>query len=125
MCPAISFSDLLVVEPFWRLILNREKTQIVRKPRKRPIKRGDRLYLYWKQRVPKEQKPVHLIATAICTKVERIEYREFAHDNAFARATGFKDHEELQKFFGPLTRFGSTEYDVIHFRIIEKGNQTE
>jgi hypothetical protein len=120
MSPTISFSELEGIEPFWKLILRRQKTRTVRKPRKRPIKSGDILYLYWKQRVPKNKKPIHLIATAKCTKVERLQYKDFAYDDAFSRADGFKDHKQLQELFGPPEKLGSVEYDVIHWKIIDE-----
>jgi len=119
MSPAISFSDLKGVEPFWKLILNGEKTRTVRKPRKRPIKKGDTLYLYWKQRVPKDKKPIHLIATARCTKVKKLKYNDFAYDDEFASSDGFKNHKQLQQSFGPPAKLGTIEYDVIYWDLCE------
>ena len=60
--PSISFSGTPMRGAFWDLIIKGEKTQTIRKPRKRPFKVGDTLYLYWKMRQPKDKKPVHLIA---------------------------------------------------------------
>lgn len=68
--PALSFSGEPSRGPFWKLILDGEKEQTVRLPRKRPIKAGDFLKLYWKQRVPAAKKEVHFIGPAKCTAVE-------------------------------------------------------
>lgn len=116
--PAISFSGTTSRGPFYVLILKREKTQTCRKPRKRPIKKGDKLVLYWKQRVsmkPPNFKPIHKIAVATCVDVERKKYREFAFDDDFARRDGFKDAEEMQEWFGDPLEYADEEYDVIHF----------
>ncbi|MHA1262896.1 MAG: DNA methyltransferase [Candidatus Freyarchaeota archaeon] len=81
--PLISFSGETSQGPFWKQILLGRKTQTCRKPRKRPVKKGDALYLYWKCRQPKDKKPVHFIGKAVCTGVERKRYREFAWDYDF------------------------------------------
>ena len=119
--PAISFSGITSRGPFWRLILNGEKSQTCRKPRKNPLKQRDRLTLYWKQRIPKSEKPIHLIAEAVCTKVERKRYSEFAFDDDFARRDGFKDHFEMQEWFGDPLKIADEEYDIIHFKICGSG----
>ena len=86
----------------------------------RPIKEGDRLYLYWKMRVPKDKKPVHLIGEALCVKIERMRYGGFAFDDGFARRDGFRDHMELQEWFGDPREYGDEEYDVIHFKMADR-----
>ena len=50
--PLLSFSGWPARGPFYKLILDQEKNQTVRRPRKNPIKAGDTLYLYWKVRKP-------------------------------------------------------------------------
>jgi len=112
----ISFSGETSQGPFWKQILDRRKTQTCRKPRKkRPIKEGDVLYLYWKVRVPKVFKPIHLILKTTCVKVERKKkYSEFAFDDAFARRDGFRDSKELREWFGEDWEH-EEEYDVIHW----------
>lgn len=117
MNPAISFSGEGSRGPMWRLIKRGEKTQTVRKPRIRPIKEGDTLYLYWKQRTPKEMKSVHLIAEAQATKVSRMKYRDFAHDDGFARRDGFENSAELRTWFGSAEIHGNQHYNVIEFAI--------
>lgn len=115
--PAISFSGTTLRGPFWKLILQGEKTQTCRQPRKRPIKQGDKLKLYWKQRVPIKSKPIHLIGEATCISVKRMRYKEFAFDDEFARRDGFRDHYELQCWFGFPEKHGEEEYDVIEFKL--------
>ena len=128
--PAISFSGEPKRGEFWKLILSGEKKQTVRAPRCHPIKRGDKLTLYWKQRQPlylidkggernypmKLNKPIHLIGYAICTGVERVKKRDFLFNQDFAKADGFTDELELQEWFGREN--DSFDYEVIHFELI-------
>ena len=116
--PSVSFSGVSSRGPFWRQIVRGLKVQTCRRPRRRPIKEGDLLKLYWKQRVPKEKKPVHFIGYALCTGVERLRYRDFAYDDEFARRDGFGDSAELREWFGDPEIYGDTEYDVIHFKYL-------
>jgi len=116
--PAISFSGVTVRGPFWQQILEGLKTLTCRKPRKRPIREGDILMLYWRQRVPKDKKPIHFIGYAKCVKIERKKYREFAFDDDFARRDGFLNSAELRRWFGDPRVYGDEEYDVIHFKLI-------
>ena len=114
--PALSFSGEPERGPFWKLIISGEKEQTVRKPRKRPIKEGDLLKLYWKQRVPQDQKPIHYIGSAICTQIETLPKYAFMHSEAFARKDGFEDEGELLDWFGEDKE--EEEFNVIHFRLI-------
>ncbi|MCA6521781.1 MAG: hypothetical protein IM596_07980 [Pseudanabaena sp. M051S1SP2A07QC] len=50
-------------------ILRGEKWQTIRTIRKHPIKQGEKLYLWWKQRSPEREK----LGEATCTKVSKIE----------------------------------------------------
>jgi len=113
--PLISFSGETSQGPFWKQIQEGKKTQTVRRPRKRPIHKGDTLYLYWKVRAPKDKKPIHLIHTAVCTRVRRLVYIEFAFDDAFAKRDGFRNHHELQEWFGNPFLSPGTEYVVIEW----------
>jgi hypothetical protein len=114
----ISFSGETSQGPFWKQIQEGMKTQTVRRPRKRPICEGDTLQLYWKVRVPKDKKPIHLIHTAVCTQVRRLTYIDFAFDDTFATRDGFRDHRELQEWFGNLFHHPRREYDVIEWRLL-------
>ena len=70
--PAISFSGEPRRGPFWRLILDGEKTMTTRKVRKRGGPRvGQTAYLYWKQRVAKTDKPIHHIGDSTIISVKR------------------------------------------------------
>ena len=113
--PLLSFSGETYEGPFWKQILNGKKTQTCRKPRKRPIKSGDSLSLYWKVRIPNAKKEIHYIGKATCVKVERKKYREFAFDDKFALKDGFHDSRELREWFGDPVVYGDEEYDVITF----------
>ena len=119
--PAISFSGETSQGPFYTQILEGRKTQTCRAPRKKPIQKGDILYLYWKQRIPAHLKPIHLIGTAYCTNVRRMRYREFAHDDEFAKRDGFRDTREMQDWFGDPRDYGYEEYDVISFKLVSRG----
>jgi len=116
--PLISFSGETSQGPFWKQIQEGKKTQTVRRPRKRPIHKGDTLYLYWKVRVPRDKKPIHLIHTAVCTRVRRLIYFRFAFDDAFARRDGFRDHHELHEWFGNPFLSPETEYVVIEWKLL-------
>lgn len=118
--PLISFSGDTALGPFWYLIQRGEKTQTCREPRKRPIKKDDVLYLYWRIRVPKDKKPMHFIGCAKCISVQRMKYGEFAYDEKFARRDGFTDSKELREWFGDIRTDYGKEYDVIQFRLYDK-----
>lgn len=77
------------------------------------------MILYWKQRTPKDKKPIHKIAEAVCVDVERKRYVDFAFDDDFARKDGFSDAEEMQKWFSDPLEYADEEYDVIRFQITE------
>ena len=66
--PALSFSGTPKRGPFYELVQKGEKTVTTRKLRKHPIKPGDNLVLYWKQRTPIKNKPVHKIGDATCIR---------------------------------------------------------
>jgi len=118
--PALSFSGVTSQGAFWELILLRRKTKTCRLRRKNPIKKGDHLRLYWKQRVPKSKKVIHLIGDATCVRVSRRLYMDFCQDNDFARSDGFKDYEEMQSWFGDPQLEGDITYDVIHFKLLPR-----
>jgi len=117
--PAISFSGTTSRGPFWLQIFRHEKTQTCRAPRAdgRDIRKGDKVILYWKQRMPIKKKPVHLIGEAIVTSAEMHHYMSFAYDDAFARRDGFEDHLELQSWFGSPKIHGHELYNVIQFDV--------
>lgn len=111
--PAISFSGTTSRGPFYDLILKKEKCQTCREPRKRPIRVGPFLRLYWLQRVPRNKKPIHLIASAQCIEVKRIRLIDVWNDEAFAKADGFGSLEEFRDWFYPDWRI-EERFDSIH-----------
>ena len=111
--PALSFSGSPRKGAFWYLIGLKQKNQTIRTPRKNPIEKGDKLTLYWKQRVPKHKKSVHLLGTAECMAIISVRYEDFAHSDLIARADGFTDRFELQEWFGDPVENGHIMYDMI------------
>lgn len=99
--PSVSFSGTTTRGPFWDLILKGEKTQTIRKPRKRPFKVDDTLYHYWKMRQPKDKKPVHLIAEAPCISVIPVTLNQLWEDKENAKADGFGSIYEFRDWFYP------------------------
>jgi hypothetical protein len=76
-------------------IASGEKIHAIRKLRKvAPIKKGDRLTLYWHQRQPDCQ----LIGETVCTKTARIFIRPGIYQPYFVRVAGkLLDAEQLTK----------------------------
>lgn len=69
--------------------------------------------------MPKDKKPIHKIAEAVCVGVERRRYSDFAFDEIFARKDGFGDALEMREWFGDPVEFGDEEYDVIRFKVVK------
>jgi len=76
-------------------ILSGEKRQTIRRARKRAIKVGDTLYLYWKLRT----KECQLLTVATCMEALRLKYADFCCDEEIAKRDGFENSEELRKWF--------------------------
>jgi hypothetical protein len=99
---ALSFSVFL------DKIIDGSKVNTIRQERKHPIKKGDRLQLYWKQRSPSEG---FQIGDAICKEVIPITidsnaiimpHSELVVPEAldqFARLDGFENWEGMRLFF--------------------------
>ena len=100
--PALSFSV------FRDKIESGTKRQTIRAIRKNPIKSGDRLLMYWKQRSPKN---CEKLGDAICTKVSDVIVmsngvnfrKKFLISNLelneFAIADGFDNWDQMLQFF--------------------------
>jgi len=99
--PALSFSV------HKHKIISGAKRQSIRADRKKPIKVGDKLYLYWKQRSPECEK----LGETVCTKVskslinqdgvnvdDKIIINQTGLDQ-FAIADGFDNWQQLIEFF--------------------------
>ena len=59
-------------------LLNCSKTQTIRLPRKRPLKVGDKLYIYWHPR----QKDCEFLGEGVITKIERKAPVAFTYQDA-------------------------------------------
>jgi len=99
--PALSFSV------FKDKILSGAKRQTIRSVRKHPVKENDTLYMYWKQRSPKEKeklgestciKIAPITITELGVSCEDIEVRYHCLD-LFAIADGFDNWDEMRDFF--------------------------
>lgn len=101
--PALSFSV------FKDKILSGEKRQTIRSVRKHPIKEGDVLYMYWKQRSQTEREK---LGEAKCVKIRQVQiFREYLIEDQnkfcqikqyldkFAIADGFDNWDEMRDFF--------------------------
>ena len=84
---------LLGFTKFKEKILDGTKTQTIRKPRKRSIKVGDKLYIYWKLRT----KDCMLLGEGIVTSIVRKRLVDI--DNEDAVKDGFKNMEDFDKRF--------------------------
>lgn len=89
-------------------ILSGAKRHTIRAERKRPIKVGDKLYMWWKSRSPKEKEK---LGESTCTNVlpifinhdgvnidEKIIINKAELDN-FAIADGFDDWQHMRSWF--------------------------
>jgi hypothetical protein len=101
--PAISFSS----DAFCLKILDGEKRQTIRNPRKHPIKTGDALHLFYRQRTSECMK----LGIAKCSYVFNIWFDSYelcidgdcrytqSQMNDFAVADGFEDCYQLIEYF--------------------------
>jgi hypothetical protein len=100
--PGLSFSV------FKDKIIDGSKTQTIRKPRKYPIKLGDRLQLYWQQRT----KNCELLLSACCFACIQIYiypdgakllsfdgWEPIENLDQFAIADGFNNWQEMRDWF--------------------------
>ena len=103
--PAISFSA------FKGKLLSGEKCQTIRRPRKRPLKVGDVLHVFWRMRTKKCEK----LGTTRIVRIERKRLAFLTDDDV--RKDGFLDKKSLIAWF--LEKYGSyskiAEFDIITF----------
>ena len=71
------------------------KRQTIRIHRKRPIKAGDTLYLYWNLM----QQNCQLLRTATCTETYSKTWAEIKNDQNIAKKDGFKNAADMQNWF--------------------------
>lgn len=94
-------------------LLDGSKIQTIRKPRKHPLKVGDKLYVYWKLRTKSCEK----LGEAVVTKIVRKRLIDLTREDA--RKDGFIDKAALLSAFldmHGLDGHSSREFDVISFR---------
>ena len=97
-------------------LLDGSKTQTIRKPRKHPIKVGDKLYIYWKLRTKRCKK----LGEATITKVVRKKLEEITNEDA--KKDGFIDlFDFMEKFTKMHTdAYMDDEFDIITFEWTKK-----
>lgn len=87
----------------------------IRKLRRRPIKVGDTLILYWKQRMQIEKKLVHKIGEVICTGAVTLPLIDFLFDKEVARKDGFDNIGDMQNWFISQTEDGLEQFQIIEW----------
>ena len=115
MTPLLGFTKLK------EKLLDGTKTQTIRKPRKHPIKVGDKLYIYWKLRTKECQK----LGEGIVTKIVRKKLYEI--NNEDAKKDGFESIGHLNALGSFLSAFllmhpnitDATEFDIITWKWIK------
>ena len=99
--PAISFTGVTRAGAFYDMIRRGTKTQTIREPRKHPVKAGQRLHLYWKQRVAPKDKlgEPHYLGTVTVKEVKSVLLRDIWRDAGNAVADGFISLTEFREWF--------------------------
>lgn len=142
MSPAISFSGESSRGKFYELILRGEKFLTTRYPRVRgQIQAGDVANLYWKQRTPIKDKPIHLIGKAHILHVFRMPslLDAILRISDYMKGEGFADLNELVEYWtgrsGAWTPSGWIDkaaqeelmsigpLDIIIFKLIKENDQ--
>lgn len=93
-------------------ILNGEKCQTIRLPRKRPPKVGETLYLYWKLRT----KECKFLRKVVCSEVIIRKWKDMKDDLELARLDGFNGLEDFRKWFMRYNPTDETEFMIIRWR---------
>ena len=106
-------------------LLDDSKTQTIRKPRKNPIKVGDKLFIYWKLRTKECEK----LGEAIVTKMEHKSIYELTEEDAikdgFENRGGLiqwlmENYYYLNPLVPPKERDQAFKFDVITFEWTRK-----
>lgn len=84
------------------------KTQTIRRPRKHPIKVGNKLFIYWKLRT----KECHRIGTGVVIRIVRKPFHAFTEEDAIL--DGFNSLPELRAALKEMyNAFEMTLFDII------------
>ncbi len=92
-------------------ILSGEKCQTIRLPRKKPLKKGETLYLYWKLRT----KECEFLMKVNCSEVVIKKWKDIKGDLELARRDGFEDLESFQDWFMRYNPTDETEFLIIRW----------
>ena len=97
-------------------LLDGSKTQTIRKPRKVPLKVGDKLYVYWMPRTKSCEK----LGEAKVTKIERKWFKDITDEDAVR--DGFRNLKEFRCAFMEMHSDATwcDEFDVITFEWTKK-----
>ena len=97
-------------------LLDGSKTQTIRKPRKHPIRVGDKLYIYWKLRTKECEK----LGEAIVTKTVRKKLEDITNEDAIK--DGFADLFDFLYVFTEMhtDAYMDDEFDIITFEWIKR-----
>jgi len=94
-------------------LLDGSKTQTIRKPRKHPLKVGDKLFVYWKLRT----KDCEKLGEAVITNIVKKPLVDMTNEDAVK--DGFSNLEEFDRIFHeqmhPHVDFFHDRFDVITF----------
>jgi len=102
-------------------LLDGSKTQTIRKPRKIPLKVGDKLYVYWKMRTKNCEK----LGEAKITKIVRKKMLNIDNDDAVK--DGFLNLADFDITFSRMHLSASMEdeFDIITFEWTKKEGSKE
>jgi len=97
-------------------LLDGSKTQTIRKPRKHPIKVGDKLYVYWKLRTKECQK----LGEGVVTKIVRKPLEKITNEDAVK--DGFPDIVDFMHRFTKMhpDAYMESEFDIITWQWTKK-----
>jgi hypothetical protein len=96
-------------------LLDGSKLQTIRKPRKYPLKVGDKLYVYWKPRIKECEK----LGEAVITKIERKQFCKITTKDAIL--DGFTSLCELRCAFQQMhSPNWHDSFDIITFEWTKK-----
>lgn len=96
---------------FKEKVLDGTKAQTIREPRKRPIRVGELLYLYWRLRRP----DCELLKVARCIEVFTLKWGQMKDDLDLAQRDGFDDLDSSRRWFERYNPDDETEFLVIRW----------